>query len=60
MLFGEILFKGHQEQRPVYKKRNCAEGPKYMEIRRLSERQGEEDRYQNVKISPTASRLYDK
>ena len=29
---GEILFKGHLEWRPVYKKRNCAENPMYMEI----------------------------
>ena len=48
MLFGEILFKDHPERRPVYKKINCAEGPKYKEIWRLGERQGEEDRYQHV------------
>ena len=50
MLCGEILLKAIKNGDPHTKKRTCTEGAKYMEIRRLCERQ-EEDRYQ-ISIHP--------
>ena len=59
MLCGEILFKGHQEWRPVYKKELVQKTQSTWKSEGYAKDKKKIDiRYQYTQMSPTASLLY--